>query len=72
VELGPVTHRRGLERVGEELARRVRLSTLNLHQAQDQAWLEVELADSGTRWVKRARRNVGCDYNNVHLVQPGT
>jgi hypothetical protein len=51
VELGPVSHRRGLERVGEELLLRGgRLSKVHLHQSQHYPWLEVELASAGTRW----------------------
>ncbi len=51
VELGPVSHRRGLGRVGEELLLRGgRLSKVHLHQSQHYPWLEVELASAGTRW----------------------
>ncbi len=47
VALGPVSHRRGLELVGEVVGRRGgELESLRLFQCKDGPWLEVELAGS--------------------------
>ncbi len=41
--IGPVTHRRGLQRVGEELRRRNNvLSDVRFFQGTGDPWLEVE------------------------------
>jgi hypothetical protein len=52
VELGPVSHRRGLQRVGEELGRRGgALHRLGLRQGEEPPWLEVELVQTDASWA---------------------